>query len=245
MRPHKWTYIAASLLLMSVTGCRPLYRASIPNQPMLTEKRQLDAKIGLETGTGYFNATYALTNHVLLTAGGNAWSNRNTTARFGESGIGVFGFDEKSKFGWSTLLTTGFGYASVIDDVGIFEFPDNDGNPIQYQAQYIRTSIQPGFYIAGNAFDLGFALRASGVNWLSPDIYRDQRVQGLEIYFDPVLTLQAGTEAVKFFLETSLTIPTVRTFNHPINPVHLGLGMTFTISRRALGLPSKEKPNEQ
>ena len=128
-------------LITVLSACRPLYRASIPNQPMLTEKNELEVDVGVETGSGYVNASYSLSNHILITAGGNAWSNNNTSAQFGEIGVGFFHYNASENFGGSVLAQTGFGNANVIDN-DLFDDPFNGNQTglIEYNAQFTLAS---------------------------------------------------------------------------------------------------------
>ncbi len=233
-------------LITVLSACRPLYRASIPNQPMLTEKNELEVDVGVETGSGYVNASYSLSNHILITAGGNAWSNNNTSAQFGEIGVGFFHYNASENFGGSVLAQTGFGNANVIDN-DLFDDPFNGNQTglIEYNAQFTRFSLQPGIYWKMEHLDVGMGLRNSVVYWLAPSNYDSQTVDGYDIFAEPVVSMQAGSAATKFFLESSLQIPIYRAFRHPVTPFHLGLGISFLISKKTLSSYPQQKAVEQ
>jgi len=233
-------------MIAAISACRPLYRASIPNQPMLTGKSELEVDVGVETGSGFVNASYSLTNHILLTAGGNAWSNNNTSAQFGEVGVGFFRYNEVENFGGSLLVQAGFGNANVIDNDFIDDpFNPNQNGLVEYNAQFSRFSLQPGIYWKTENFDVGMGLRNSMLYWLAPSDYDGQTVDGFDIFAEPVVSMQAGSAVTKFFIESSLQIPIYRAFRHPITPFHLGLGISFLISKKTLSGYQQQNAIEQ
>ncbi|MEQ9188165.1 MAG: hypothetical protein RLP15_10560 [Cryomorphaceae bacterium] len=236
----------AILVALIGTSCRPLYRASIPNQPMITERGQAEVDIGVETGSGYLNASYSLSDHLFVTAGGNAYSSNHTTAQFAELGAGYYSFNKERRFGTSVMGQIGFGYAEVIRDESVSNFFEpGDIELIEYDVQFLRFGVTPSAYWKSDHVDVALGMRNSMLYWLSPSEFQDQEVDGIDIFVEPVVSVQTGSAVTKFFLESSLQIPIYRSFSHPVSPIHLGFGISFLISKSALTGYTQGKALEQ
>ena|GEM_PF-748787 len=216
--PFHWLIIA---LFMAMQSCFPLYRASLPNQPILEKRGDIEISSGIETGSAFVEGSYALTDFAYVTAGGLSWTNDNSSAYFAEGGIGFFQTKEKTGFSLSAL--GGYGESTVLNNWwanGNFNFVD--GSSIS--ARYARLSIQPAYYFHRPYVDFAMIFRNSFVNWIAPSSAGTE-TPGLDIYFEPTLSFRAGPPNTKFFLDAGLQIPAYRSYSHYNAPIHIGVGV--------------------
>lgn len=210
-------------------SCVPLYRASIPNQPILKQRHDTEIEVGIETGSAYVNASYAFTNNMFVTVGGNSWTNRHTSSQYGEIGFGFFKAQDNE--GFSLGFNAGYGTADVLWTAlppAWFDPWWNETTAVN--VEFARLSIQPGYYYYKGNHSFSFAIRNSLVNWISPTNFNEQTT-GSDFFMDPVISYSSGSTMTKFFGECSLQIPIVRSYNHANIPIHLGFGVAFYLSK--------------
>lgn len=245
LKHHPSILLVLLCLTLVLDGCRPLYRASIPNQPVFTGKNQAEMEVGLETGTAYGSLSYSVTDQIYITGSTNAWFSNHTTSQFGEFGLGLFKYNQDKERGLSLSVLSGFGASTVVRDSDpTFGFNGPQQDP-EYQSQFTRFSIQPALFLLDDNIDVTFAWRNSMLYWLNPDEYDGQIVDGFDIYTEPTLSLRAGSPMTKFFFDLGLQVPITRAFRHPINPIHLGVGVSVSLSKEILSQPGNSTPNEQ
>ncbi len=220
-----WTLCASSLLLQ---GCFPLYRASIPNQPIMKQKGDIEISAGIETGSAFVEGSYAITDFAYATVGGLSWTNNNSSAYFAEGGIGFYQTKDKNGFSFSAL--GGYGESSALNNW----WSTSTVNFIETSAistRYARISIQPSYYFHRPYIDFAMIFRNSFVNWLSPETVGTDR-PGIDIFFEPTLAFRAGPPNTKFFFDAGLQVPAFRSFSHYNAPFHLAVGVDVIFQKR-------------
>lgn len=229
MKPYQ-SILPRVLAFISVLlhGCFPLYRASLPNQPIMAKKGDIEISSGIETGSAFVEGSYAITDFAYVTVGGLSWTNDNSSAFFAEGGIGFYQTKENTGFSLSAL--GGYGESSALNNwwsVNIVNFIETPA----ISTRYARISIQPCYYFHRPYVDFAMIFRNSFVNWLAPEIVGTEK-PGLDIFFEPTLSFRAGPPNTKFFFDAGLQVPAFRSFNHYSAPFHIGVGVDVIFQKR-------------
>ncbi len=227
-RVYRSIYRLLFVLALACQGCHPIYRASLPNQPIMEKRGDIELSSGIETGSAFVEGSYAFTDFAYVTVGGFSWSSMNSSASFAEGGLGFYQTKEKTGFSFSIL--GGYGESAVFDGQWRVTQPIfQDGGFIS--TRYSRLSIQPAYYVHREYFDFAMIFRNSLVNWISTD-FPGLESPGFDIYLEPTLSFRAGPPNTKFFFDTGLQVPAFRSFNHFNNPLHVGVGVDVIIQTR-------------
>lgn len=212
---------------MISSACSPLYRSSIAHVPVMKQAGDFQGGMGLETGSTYINAHYAFTDYMYVSASGTFWATDNSNHAGGEAGVSFYQSDESNCL--SIGLLGGYGNTNV--------FNSNWGNPTIWDptfsqlmnGQYSKFSLQPAYSFFSDRADVTFSFRNTFLYWTQiSDGTGDS--PGLEYFFEPAVSVRAGSSYVKPFFDFGLQIPIYRSFDHFVVPFHVGLGMDVNLS---------------
>ena len=214
------TRIGLMLVIGLIQSCTPIYRAGIPNQPIMKQRGDVEISSGIETGSAFAEASYAITDFAYLTGGGLSWISNNGSTTFGEGGVGFYKTIDKSGFSFSAI--GGYGESSAFNSnwVSIDGFWASES----IQARYARLSLQSAYYRHSQYADFSVILRSSFVNWIAPENVNSES-PGIDFYLEPTLSFRAGPPNTKFFIDAGLQIPAYQSFRHFNAPIHLGVGV--------------------
>lgn len=205
-------------------SCRPpLYIPNTTNVPTLKEKGDIDASYTLGTNGHDLQGNYAITNNwgVMLNGSyGNSKSDSSASFNrheFIEIGGGYTINLNEDKLNENKVLFSAFGGYGFGSSSGLYAY--SIGNSMyshQTNGTYTRAFIQPSIGYSTNNVDIFFTLRSTYVNVnkikneleqsLLNDEYLDDfgnlvKRKNSNIFYEPTLTIRAGGEQVKGFLQ--------------------------------------------
>ncbi len=248
-------------LLLILTGCITLYKPNAIHSPLLKEKGELNtsASIGM-SGCGLYNlqAAYALSNHTGVMINGMSHyrqydSDSGATVEklnilSGEAGVGYFTPFGDEKNGLFQCYGGG-GYGVTTDKIINVNPPDYEAG-----AKYFNIFIQPGLAYTSKYFEVAFDLRTNYVRLFDIhadlfDVYDwwDESFNFVSdttldfINLEPAITIKAGGENLKGFLQLGATIPTYNSESYfVVNSTSLlivplfkaSVGVTYTFGRK-------------
>jgi hypothetical protein len=204
------------VMSISVLSCKIMYVPNSQNVPMLEEKGDIKAVVGIKD----LQATYAVTNHFGIMANGyynkNDWSITSGTL-------------ENKYFSTRSLIEGGAGYYTTLGDNGRFEvyggagyghvkynydLLDNGVNTETntFDIDLLRVFLQPAIGTQSDNVCFAFSTRIAGVSFSGIDSVGYTPVelesQGLNeltdnlfLFIEPALTLRLGFKYVQFQLQ--------------------------------------------
>lgn len=244
----KKNYVLIVLAIALVLpGCKIMYVPNMQNVPLMREKGEIRATVGPSNVQGAYAVTENLGTMVnaqfrstKFTVASGSYETKYETKRWlAEAGGGYFmPLGEKGVF----EVYGGGGYGGVTfnrmpqDSSGQYTVSD------KYNANMIKTFIQPAIGLTAENVDFSFSLRYTGIKFNSIDTIGytqfdlvDEEIAGIEKPFysfvEPAVTVRIGFEYVKF--HTQLI------YSHKVNveqlnrsPLSLNFGVHLTIAPR-------------
>jgi hypothetical protein len=252
--------ILLSGMLFISTSCVTLYKPNAIHSPLLKEKGEINtsASLGLGgSGLSNLQAAFATSNHTGIMIDG-MYHTRNTSSADSlveklnifsvEAGAGYFIAIGNKKNGLFQCYG-GAGFGITKDKIYNAHQPDPE-----VSAKYFNIFIQPGFALTNTYFDVAFDLRANYVRLFSIHAYLYDKFDfwntdfkfysDTSVYFinlEPAVTLRAGGENLKGFIQLGLIIPTinsnsyfdVNTSSLMIAPlIKFSVGISYTFGRK-------------
>ena len=200
--------IITLLVCVALTGCSPVYYVpNTQNVPVIKEKSQTNLFIGLnssESTNGFeFQGAYGLTDKIAIQLNTD-WVKSN----------------EDSSSGSGHIVEVGSGYYKNISKHFVFEtygllgfgglkYEENGTEPQKINANFFRIGLQPSLSFSSKYFIASLSGRFSNLNYnaVSGNYSDVDYLKANNSYWliEPALTLQAGSEDVKLFLQLQLS----------------------------------------
>lgn len=214
-------------VLLSIQSCTVMYSPSMQNAPLLQEKNEVRATVGISD----FQAAYAVTDHVGVMLNG-----------YYNNGSSSFTYDSYDPYGYSTYkeqnskhIEGGAGMFNKLNDKVLVEaysgfgfgnttlkkFEQDSMNAIpsmrnRFSADYMRFFIQPAIGYSLDNFDFAFSTRIllqkyyniNTFGYTPIELYDDKLYQIDQPYFfflEPALTMRFGYKYVKFQAQAILS----------------------------------------
>lgn len=204
------------------------------------------------TDSGLYNlqSAYAITNHIGIMMDG-MYHNRHISSAdssveklnmfFGEAGAGYFSTFGKKKNGLFQCYGAG-GYGVTSDKI------DNTKQLYpEVNAKYLNIFIQPGLAFSNKNFELALDLRVNYINlfnihaslydkfeWWNTDFHYYSDSSLYFINLEPTLTMKAGGEKLKGFLQLGVTVPTIN--SHSYFAVNTSSMLGFPLIKFSVGI---------
>jgi len=224
----KKVQIVGFLFLLSIQSCAVIYAPSMENTPMLQEKHEVSATVGLSD----FQAAYAVTNHfgVMLNGhykNGSSFSisedngfedyttSKESSRKHIEGGVGLF-----NKLGEKTLVEIYGGFGGGNTTLKKYERYSTDTVSSlrnRFNADYTRFFLQPAIGITTDYLDFIFSMRiliqkyqnVRTFGYSTPEeLYSDKLYQIDQpsfLFFEPALTMRFGYKYVKLEAQVILS----------------------------------------
>lgn len=214
--------LAGAALVACVSGCTTtLYRPNQVATPLLREVGELKGTVG----SNNLQLAYAPLPHLALMANGYYGSyDQNARTAHGwlaEVGAGTFGSLPVPNLIWEAYGGTSYGQVSLDDTL---DANTASPRPVHYDARAVRAFVQPNLGYVTPYFELGAALRLSGVKYVA---LSTEGYTGAEAH-DQFLESSEVTEPVWMFLEPGVTVKAgykwVKAFYHHTWSLKLGGG---------------------
>lgn len=245
---HLPRVVFALVFAISLQSCNIMYSPSMQNVPLLQEKHEVAATVGLNDLQGAF----AVTDHfgVMLNGYFNngttsytdpyTWSSTERKSAHVEAGAGVF---KKLNDNSTVEIFGGGGYGNS----SIKELFRDSLNAIpslrnSYSANLIRFFIQPAIGYTVENFDVAFSTRILFQKYTDPSIYGyspvdlyDNKLLDLDkqvfAFIEPAITMRFGYKYIKFHAQAILSYKYNTT---PLNymPIIINVGFHLDLSKR-------------
>lgn len=256
-------FIAGVAFLSLIQSCNVMYSPSMQNTPLLQEKKEVVANIGLNDIQG----AYAVTDHIGVMMNGyynngasndynnydyyDSWYRQERKQAHVEAGVGFF-----DKFNDNAIMEIygGLGYGNAsMNNFGrdsINEIPILKNS---YNADYARFFIQPAIGYSMDNFDFSFSMRilfhkymdANSQGYSRVELYDDKLLdmdKPVYAFLEPALTLRYGFKYVKFQAQAMLSYKyNVERLNYM--PVVFSAGIHVDLAKR-WNLKKQTKKNE-
>lgn len=218
----KLTSVALSALLF--TSCGVMYTPSMQNVPLIQEKNELRATIGITD----FQGAYSVTDNVAVMLNGYynngagsifnedyySWDRQERTAGHVEAGAGLF-----KKLNDNTIVEVygGFGMGNN----SLKNYRNDTSNVIptlnsSFKATNTRFFLQPSCGYTIENFDVAFSTRilfqkysnAKATGYTTEDLYSDKLLNiedPIFVFLEPAITMRFGYKYVKFHAQAILS----------------------------------------
>lgn len=192
------------LIFATLTGCSPIYYVpNTQNVPVIKEKGQTNVSIGLnssESTDGFeLQGAYGLTDKIALQFNTD-WVKSNEGDSNGSGSIVEFGPGYYKKLSEHVVFETYglFGFGGL-------KYEENSGNFQNINAKFFRVGLQPSISFSSKYFIASLSTRLAHLkyNSVSGNYYDVDYLKANNSFWliEPALTLQAGSEDVKLFVQ--------------------------------------------
>lgn len=208
-------------------ACVTLYKPNVVQSPLLSRSGEgnLELSLGL-SGSGTYNlqGSYAVNDKVALMVNGMG-HRRDADINSGKEKLRIYS-GEGGLGSFKTFGTKGNGLLQLYGGTGLgrsnARMVNYPNSVPEVTANYQNFFMQPGIALNNPHFKLAFDLRANYVRvyninanlydqfeWWNTDFQfvKDTSISFLNL--EPVITIKAGGESLKFLFQTGLTIPVV------------------------------------
>lgn len=243
--------VYALFFCFSLAGCSPVfYSPPSQNVPLLTHEKEFTASASLVSGTAASSvgvkAAYAVSPHVGIMAGGNAYlpDSKADSASYGsgglfEAGAGYF-TPMSNKFVFETYGLFGFGQMKNNFPKSVKKHPGTDG---KINANLFSLAIQPSFGFKSKYFEAAVSTKGSLVTYSNiggnlMERNEDQSAEGSQqaylkanksnFMIEPAITLRAGFDFLKLQLQAGKSL----NLSHPNFPQDEGwvsMGLSYRL----------------
>jgi hypothetical protein len=247
-------------IVILLQSCNVLYIPNMQNVPLLKEKNEVRASIGISD----FQGAYAITNNIGVIINGQS-NLKSTSSYVDKEYVLVEDHDCQNK-----VLELGIGYLNQISDSKVLEvyggvgFGKNsiknsfkvDSTGIFYKkesfsANTFRFFVQPNIGITTDIVDIAFStrfvfLKFSNIDTLgfTTDRLLEKNLYGVDkqnyMFLEPAVTLRFGYKYVKFHAQVASSFCIN---NQLINylPINIILGVHINIGRRFYSNSNRNK----
>jgi hypothetical protein len=159
------------IIILCCSGCASVYVPSLRNVPLFSKRGQFQGSSSIGNGANV-NASYALTNHIAVSAGGLYANNRLLLKndwrihRSAEFAGGIYGVKKRLSFELFGGYGIGKGHGEEIIS-GLFLFDDHQQ---KVKAKYKKYFIQPSAGFTIRRFQLIWTVRVSYLDFRSVSI---------------------------------------------------------------------------
>ena len=219
-------FVVGFVLVIMSQSCNVMYSPSMQNTPLLQEKKEVVANIGINDIQG----AYAVTDHVGVMLNGyynngasndyssydyyDSWYRQERKQAHVEAGVGCF---NKLNDNIIVEIYGGLGYGSA--SMNNYSRDSLNEIPIlksSYSADFTRFFIQPAIGYSVDNFDFSFSMRilfqkymnASSFGYTRIELYDDKLLdmdKPVYAFLEPALTMRYGFKYVKFQAQAMLS----------------------------------------
>jgi hypothetical protein len=235
---------ALTISTLVISSCtKIMYIPNAQNVPSLKSKNDIDLNIGIRN----FQAAYAVTDHIGISAnalvGGSEW----TVGTMGnETEYDISRFNIEGAAGYYTNFA-GNGIFQVFGGGGIgkydydyYDLLNGVAGPLnEYTANSIKLYLQPAIGMSSDYFDMFFSTRLVGLNFTGEttnipetELVEEDLSDLLDPFYtflEPCVTFRFGYKWVKFHFQTMYSvIITEQALNYM--PFNVNIGLNINIS---------------
>lgn len=224
MRKSLLRIIVASICIVFFASCSSMYIPNMTQTPLLTEKGEIQAEVGLSTNAIQLGADYAITDHLAAMATTNiSYGNftnfydiytskdKDSSAladltnygkfknRYYELGVGYYNIANRDHFKMEAFGGAGFCHATDEDN-------SRTSGRQEYDSKYalIFGQFNLGFAWDYAAFGLGVRVAPTfhSYEWINIQYKENARYEGTEHFtmwhFEPLMFVRLGSKNVRF-----------------------------------------------
>jgi len=245
-------FIAGVAIITLIQSCNVMYSPSMQNTPLLQEKKEVVANIGINDIQG----AYAVTDHVGVMLNGyynngasndynsydyyDSWYRQERKQAHVEAGVGCF-----NKLNDNIIMEIygGLGYGSAsMNNYGRDSLNEIPILKSSYSADFTRFFIQPAIGYSVDNFDFSFSMRILFQKYMNANSYGYTRIELYDdklldmdkpvyAFLEPALTMRYGYKYVKFQAQAMLSYKyNVDQLNYM--PVVFSVGIHVDLAKR-------------